>query len=145
MKYQLVPPNVHHRNITEKAIQTFRDHFVAFLCRTDVNFPEKLWCYIFRQAEHQLNLLQKARVKPEVSSFKILYSQHRYNTNPFAPLGCAVKIYVIPGNRKTWEANTTKSGLYLENSLKHCRCHEVWIRDTRSVRVEQTIFSNINT
>ena len=38
MKYQLVPPNNHRRNITEKSIQTFKDHFVAVLCGTDAKF-----------------------------------------------------------------------------------------------------------
>ena len=39
MKLQLVPPNDHQRNIAEKAIQTFKDHFVAVLCETNVKFP----------------------------------------------------------------------------------------------------------
>ena len=30
MTYQLVPPHDHGRNVGEKAIQTFKDHFVAF-------------------------------------------------------------------------------------------------------------------
>jgi hypothetical protein len=38
MKYQLVPPNDHRRNIAEKAIQTFKDHFVSILCGTDKTF-----------------------------------------------------------------------------------------------------------
>ena len=57
MKYQLVPPHDHRRNIAEKAVQTFKDHFVAVLCGTDAKFPMQLWCRILRQAEHQLNLL----------------------------------------------------------------------------------------
>ena len=43
MKYQLVPPYDHRRNVAEKAIQTFEDHFVAVLCGTDDNFPLQLW------------------------------------------------------------------------------------------------------
>ena len=39
MKFQRVPPNDHRRNVAEKAIQTFKDHFVALLCGTDDNFP----------------------------------------------------------------------------------------------------------
>ena len=44
MKYQLVPPNDHRRNVVEKTIQTFKGHFIAVLCVTDDNFPLKLWC-----------------------------------------------------------------------------------------------------
>ena len=32
MKYQLVPPNDHRCNLEEKAIKTFKDHFVTVLC-----------------------------------------------------------------------------------------------------------------
>ena len=33
--YQLVPPNVHRKNIAEKAIRTFKAHFLAFLAGVD--------------------------------------------------------------------------------------------------------------
>ena len=51
MKYQLVPSHDHRRNVAEKAIQTFKDHFVAVLCGTDNNFPMQLWCQLLRQAD----------------------------------------------------------------------------------------------
>ena len=35
MKYQLVPPHNHMQNISQKVVQTFKDHFVAVLCGTD--------------------------------------------------------------------------------------------------------------
>ena len=33
--YQLVPPNVHRRNIAEKAIRTFKAHFLEILAGVD--------------------------------------------------------------------------------------------------------------
>ena len=33
MKYQLVPPQNHCRNIAERAIQTFKVHLISTLCR----------------------------------------------------------------------------------------------------------------
>ena len=39
MTYQLVPPDDHHRNIAEKAIQTWKDHFVGVLSGTSDTFP----------------------------------------------------------------------------------------------------------
>ena len=144
MKYQLVPPNDHRRNVAEKAIQVFKDHFVSVLCGTDVKFPMGLWCRILRQAEHQLNLLRKSRVDPSKSSFAVMNGEHDHNANPFAPLGCKVEMHVVPGKRKTWESHT-KTGYYIGNSWEHYRCHEIWIVDTRSARVGQTVFSSINT
>jgi len=100
MTYQLVPPHDHRRNVAEKAVQVFKDHFIAVLCGTDNKFPIKLWCQILRQAEHQLNLLRKSRVDPSKPSFEVMNGKHDYNVNPFAPLGCAVEIHVVPSKKK---------------------------------------------
>jgi len=139
MKYQLVPPNDHRRNVAEKAIQTFKDHFVAVLCGTDDNFPLQLWCQILRQAEHQLNMLRKSRADPTISAFEQMYGRHQYDAHPWAVLGCEVEVHVMPAQRRTWEAHT-KSGYYLGTSWEHYRCHEVWVKDTRTARVGQTVF-----
>ena len=42
-KYQLVPPDVHRRNTAERAIRTFKAHFIAILAGVDVTFPAFLW------------------------------------------------------------------------------------------------------
>jgi hypothetical protein len=41
---QLVPPHLHRQNAAERAIQTFKNHFVAGLCSVDKQFPMHLWC-----------------------------------------------------------------------------------------------------
>ena len=41
--YQLVPPDDHRRNPSERAIQTFKNHFLAILAGTDPDFPMHLW------------------------------------------------------------------------------------------------------
>ena len=43
MIYQLVPPHDHRRNITKKAIQVFKAHFISILCGADKSFPLHLW------------------------------------------------------------------------------------------------------
>ena len=57
MTYQLVPPDDHRRNLAEKAIQTWKDHFIAALSGTAEKFPLHLWCQTLPQMERQLNLL----------------------------------------------------------------------------------------
>ena len=42
MTFQLVPPHDHRRNIAEKAIQTFKDHFISILCCCNYKLPTKL-------------------------------------------------------------------------------------------------------
>jgi hypothetical protein len=56
-KAQIVPPHDHQRNIAKKAIQTFKGHFISILCGTDKDFPLHLWCRLFPQTEHTLNML----------------------------------------------------------------------------------------
>ena len=56
MTYQLVPPNDHRRNISEKAIQIWKDHFVGVKSGTVETFPRHLCCQAIPQAERQLVL-----------------------------------------------------------------------------------------
>ena len=46
--YQLVPPNVHRRNIAERVIRTFKAHFLTILARLDPDFQSlcgtTCWC-----------------------------------------------------------------------------------------------------
>ena len=39
MTHELVPPDCHRRNMAERAIQTFKNHFVAILSGVDDRFP----------------------------------------------------------------------------------------------------------
>jgi hypothetical protein len=91
MTYQLVPPHNHHHNHTKKAIQTFKDHFVAILCRAGKEFPLNLWDLLLPQAENTLTMLCPSRMTPTVSAYTYLWGQHDYNSNPFVPLGCKVE------------------------------------------------------
>ena len=84
-------------------------------------------------------MLRKSRIHPDISAFEEMYGPHDYDAHPFAILGCAVELHVTPQNRRTWEAHT-KSGYYLGASWDHYRCHQVWVKDTRSARVGQTVF-----
>ena len=57
MSYQLVPSDDHCRNIVERDIQTWKNHFVGVLSGTAATFPLHLWCQAIPQAERQLMLL----------------------------------------------------------------------------------------
>ena len=55
--FQLVPPGMHRRNAAERAIRTFKNHFIAGLCSVDKDLPLHLWDRLLPQAELTLNLL----------------------------------------------------------------------------------------
>jgi hypothetical protein len=57
MTHELVPPDCHHCNIAERAIQTFKNHFVSILSRVDNRIPLSLWCHLLRPVELTINLL----------------------------------------------------------------------------------------
>jgi hypothetical protein len=57
MTYELVPPQEHQHNMAEKAIQTFKDHFVEVLSGCAPSMPIQLWCQLLPQVKWQLLLL----------------------------------------------------------------------------------------
>jgi hypothetical protein len=61
---QLVPPDTHCRNLAERAIQTFKSHFIAILAGVDSSFPMSLWDRLVPQAVMTLNLLCQANKTP---------------------------------------------------------------------------------
>jgi hypothetical protein len=48
--YQLVLPRCHRRNAAERAIRTFKEHFLAGLSSVDPSFPMQLWDRLLPQA-----------------------------------------------------------------------------------------------
>jgi hypothetical protein len=112
MTYQLVPPHIHQRNAAERAICTFKNHFVASLCSTHLDFPLRLWDNLLSQAEITLNLLRAARTKPQVSAYEILYGKYDYNKNPLMPPGAKVVVHEKPHQQGSWEPHG-KLGWYL--------------------------------
>ena len=102
MSYQLVPPDDHRRNISERAIQTWKNHFVGALSGTAANFPLHLWCQVISQAERQLLLLSQTNINTKISSYAYVYVQHDYNAAPFVPIGMESLVHDKPNQRKTF-------------------------------------------
>ena len=42
IKYELTPTGLHRRNLAERAIQKFKNHVIAGLCRNHPDFPLNL-------------------------------------------------------------------------------------------------------
>jgi hypothetical protein len=66
--YQLVLPHCHRRNAVERAIMTFKEHFVAGLSSVDPSFPMHFWDRLLPQAEITLKLLWTSRLHPHISA-----------------------------------------------------------------------------
>jgi hypothetical protein len=117
---QLVPPDTHCRNLAERAIQTFKSHFIAILAGVDSLFPMSLWDCLVPQAVMTLNLLSQANKTPSVSAYEFVNGKFDYNKFLLAPLGCAVKMHESTNRQKTWDLHSL-SGWYLGTSTEHYR------------------------
>jgi hypothetical protein len=71
-KLQLVEPHNHRMNAVEKAIQTFKDAFIAALATTNSDFPLQLWDKITPQVHNTLNLMRASRINLAISAYKAL-------------------------------------------------------------------------
>ena len=64
--YQLVPPNVHQRNISERAILTFKAHFLSVLAGVDTAFPKIMRDNLLDQTELAIKILRQATLNPRI-------------------------------------------------------------------------------
>ena len=102
IQYQFVPPHVHRANAAERAIWTFKAHFLAGLASCDPAFPIGEWDRLLDQAELTLNLLCTTRCNPRLSAHAFLHGVHDFNSEPLAPPGTKVVVHQKPQIRKTW-------------------------------------------
>ena len=84
---QRVPPHNHRRNAAERAIQTFKNHFIAGLATADPKFPLREWDRLIPQAILTLNIMRECRINPKLSAYAYLFGQFNFNATPLAPPG----------------------------------------------------------
>ena len=94
-QYQLTPPHIHRRNAAERAIRTFKNHFISGLCSVDKNFPLHLWCHLLDQVELTLNMLRTPRINPNLLAHEQLHGMHNFNATPLTPLGTKCIAHVM--------------------------------------------------
>lgn len=136
---QYVPPTSHRGNKAERAIRTFKNHFISLLCTTDSTFPLHAWDELMPQCELTLNLLHPFALDPTVSAYEGLHrSTFDFSSHPIAPCGTRVLSFESPDKRKTWSSHGVK-GFYLGPSLEHHRVFRIWIPSTRRVRLTDTL------
>ena len=76
---EIVPPYNHRRNAAERAIRTFKNHFIAGLSTTHPEFPLHLWEDLIEQAVITINLLRSSRIHPQLSAYHSLMGMFDYN------------------------------------------------------------------
>ncbi len=116
---QLVPPHNHRVNAAERAIATFKEHFIAALATVDAHCPLQLWVEFLPQVELTLNMLRFSRRDPKKPTRK--YGTFDFNKTPLAPIGTKALIYDDPASRASWAPHATE-GFYVGPAPDHYRC-----------------------
>ncbi len=111
-RLQLVEPHNHCVNAAERAIQTFKDAFIAALATSDSNFPLQLWDKIIPQVQDMLNMMRASRVDPTRSAYEVLNGPYDWNWYPLAPLGCKAVVYEDGYTHGSWTSRGV-DGWYL--------------------------------
>ena len=132
-KFQLVPPNSHRINSAERAIGTFKEHFISGIASTHKEFPLDLWCRLLPHSSLTLNVLRQLRMNPKLSGYDQLHGEFNYNATPLAPPGTQVIVHEKPTVRVTWASHGVK-GWYIGPSVEHYICHFVYVTKTRGER-----------
>ena len=133
IKMQAVEPNNHRVNAAERAIQTFKNHFIAGLSIGDKDFPTILWCKLIKQAQDSLNILRTSRVHPKVSAFHVLEGTHDFNRHPWAPPATRATIFNPPETRTSWGSRALDAW-YIGPAWDHYRCLQFQIPSTGGIR-----------
>jgi hypothetical protein len=136
--FQLVPPDLHRCNRAERAIRTFKDHFLAFLAGVDSTFPPYLWDLLLPQAEFTLNLLRQATLNPRISAWEFFQGPFDFNKTPLGPVGCRVLIHAKPASCRSWDFRA-KNGFYIGPALESYRCYKLVNADTKSQDISDTV------
>ncbi len=85
MDYELIPPGQHRQNQAERAIQTFKAHFISILASVNNKFPLLLWCHLLKPTELISNLLRQSRVAPKISAFLHMFMAPRTTCKNLSP------------------------------------------------------------
>jgi len=101
-RVELTPADQHRHNAAERAIQTFKGHFISVLAGVDNSFLINQWDELLAQTILTLNLLRQSNVAPNISAWVYHHGSFDYDRMPLAPMGCAVQFHINPGRRKTF-------------------------------------------
>ena len=135
--YQLVPPNVHRRNISERSIRTFKAHFIAILEEVDPDFLKYMLDNLLVQTELTINLLRQATPNPRMSAWEYYNGEFDYSATPLGPFGCKITIHNTSNKGYSWNQRG-REGFIVGPSIQHYRCIQAIDRKTKALIITDT-------
>ena len=133
-----MPPNTHQSNAAERAICTFKSHFISILAGISPDSPQNLWDLLLPQTEVTLNLLQQATLDPSRSAWAYSNGSFKYDATPLGPLGCNIISHKKIVTRNSWDLRGT-AGWNVGVALQHYQCHTIVAKATKATQVSDKV------
>lgn len=111
---------MHRQNAAEKAIQTWKNHFLAGLASLPKDFPIIHWCRLIPQANITLNLLRPCRQNTALSAHAAIHGSYAFEATPMAPPGTKAYIHIKPHKRASWGFKA-EDAWYVGPAMEHYR------------------------
>jgi hypothetical protein len=96
------------------------------------------WDQLLPQPEIMLNLLRGSRINPKLSAWAQVHRTFDFNCTPLGPPRCRVLAHAKPDKRKSWAPHGL-DGWYVGPALASYRCYQIWIWETRALRIIDTL------
>ena len=138
LQFQYVPPKNHRANKAERAIRTWKNHFIAGLSSVSPDFDFTLWDHLLPQCDLTLNLLRESAMDKSKSAWEQVHGSYDFAAHPIHQPGCKVLSWVSPDSRSSFAAHGDE-GYYLGPSFKHYRSFKIYIPGTNAYRITDTI------
>ena len=114
----LWPLDLRRGNITERAIRTFKAHFLSILAGVSDSLPNFLWDQLLPQTELTLNLLLYSTLSPDMSAWEHFNGPFNFDATPISPIGFPVIIHNNPGTCLSWDFRG-RQGFNIGPALQH--------------------------
>ena len=134
----MVNPYDHRVNAAERAIQTWKNHWITGTGTLDPNCPMQLWCQFMEQGLDTLNMLRTSRVNPKLSAYAILEGQFNFDSTPMAPIGTKALVFMTPNKHNTWE-NHAIDAWYVGPAKMHYRNYRFYVPETCGYRITNSV------
>ena len=119
---ELSPSKNHHLNGPgERAVGTYKAHFISTLATIDPNCPMQLWDIFLEQTTGTLSILRTLRRNTKVSAFEELNGKFDYNKTSVVPVGLKALVNNDPSDSTSFEAKALDTFVVSWAQL-HQRC-----------------------
>jgi len=94
--HQYTPPDMHRTNPAERAIRTWKNHFVAIQVGTPSTYRLSNWCKDLEQTDITLNMMRPCTQNPKLSAHEAMEGMFSFDSTPMAPIGTECMVHVKP-------------------------------------------------